>query len=98
MTTPGRDVLTREEFMRTLAYTDDLLEPGIFSEPARRLIAHDAALRSALEEAEREREELCELLWSLYGLSIPVSQLDLRPLYRYGLLQASNPAYPLQRR
>lgn len=49
--------LTREEFILNLERTDDVLEPGAFSEWARALLSHDAALRAHLAACEKERDE-----------------------------------------
>lgn len=50
--------MTREEFYRTLEYTDDVLEPGAFSVFAKELLAHDAEQR---EEIDRQAQAIRNL-------------------------------------
>lgn len=40
--------MTREEFIKTLEYTDDVIEPGVFSVFAKELLCHDAAQRAEI--------------------------------------------------
>lgn len=63
----GALMMTRDEFIEELELTDDVINPGVFSVPARRILAHDAEQRQRIEKVETHNATLRKALEDIVG-------------------------------